>query len=101
MARHADGLLATIEQAADREMDRRIGVRAAQYRRDRDLRRLSAPGHVRDSDGRAVLCWLRAALRAERARALAGHWSYDANRHVMLRAALAAERDRGDVAAAD
>jgi hypothetical protein len=36
---------------------------------------------------------LKRALRAERQRAKAGHWTYDLNRHIALRQALTAERE--------
>jgi hypothetical protein len=38
-----------------------------------------------------VLGKLRSALRAERRRALAGHWSYDLNRHLGLLSAYKGE----------
>jgi hypothetical protein len=41
---------------------------------------------------RAVLRRLARALRAERMRGRAGHWSYDLNRHIALAQAFAAER---------
>ena len=94
MARAASSTLASIERAAERMTARRIEVRASAYRRSSDLSRLRAPGHVQRGDGPVVERWLMAALRAERAKALAGHWSYDVNRHVLLRAALANEQAR-------
>jgi len=39
-----------------------------------------------------VLAKLRRALRAERRRGLAGHWSYDLNRHVGLLSAYRGEQ---------
>jgi len=39
----------------------------------------------------AILASLRRALRAERNRGRAGHWTYDLNRHIALRQAYAAE----------
>jgi len=41
-----------------------------------------------------VLAKLRRALRAERRRALAGHWSYDLNRHLGLLSAYKGELAR-------
>ncbi|WP_245559650.1 hypothetical protein [Amorphus coralli] len=41
---------------------------------------------------RAITRHLERALRAERRRGRAGHWSYDLNRHLALKQALAAER---------
>lgn len=37
---------------------------------------------------------LERALRAERRRGMAGHWTYDLNRHLALKQAVAAERAR-------
>ncbi len=42
----------------------------------------------------AIVAELEAALRAERNRARAGHWTYDLNRHIALRQAYVAERDK-------
>ena len=38
-----------------------------------------------------ILVRLRRALRAERSRGRAGHWSYDLNRHIALKQAYEAE----------
>jgi hypothetical protein len=73
----------------------RAGVRA--YDRARDL-----PALIRTepaaADGpeatEAILARLERALRAERSRARAGHWTYDLNRHIALRQAWLAERAR-------
>ncbi|SDB31151.1 DUF6477 family protein [Bauldia litoralis] len=43
---------------------------------------------------RAILARLARALRAERSRGRAGHWTYDLNRHIGLRQAFEAERRR-------
>ena len=73
------------------------------YVRMRDLPRLIAlwPHELADETlpGRLrVLAKLRSALRTERRRARAGHWSYDLNRHLGLLSAykgeLAALRER-------
>jgi hypothetical protein len=74
---------------------------AAAYVRARDLPRLIAlwPYEIEDEsrDGRRrVLAKLRRALRAERRRVYAGHWSYDLNRHLGLLRAY-----RGELALLD
>lgn len=66
-------------------------------RRQRELMRLLPlwPHEIADESaaGRArVAALLRRALRAERRRGLAGHWSYDLGRHAQLLAAYRAER---------
>jgi len=66
------------------------------YLRVRDLPKLIAlwPRELADEspEGRLhVLGKLRRALRAERRRALSGHWSYDLNRHLGLLSAYKAE----------
>jgi hypothetical protein len=43
---------------------------------------------------RRIVLTLARALRAERARGRAGHWTYDLNRHVGLMQALKAEQER-------
>lgn len=45
-------------------------------------------------EGPSVTARLETALRAERRKARAGHWSYDLNRHIGLLQALKAERLR-------
>ena len=66
------------------------------YDRRRDLARLihldpfkPLPDTAETTD--AILAGLRRALRAERNRGRAGHWTYDLNRHIALRQAYAAE----------
>jgi hypothetical protein len=66
------------------------------YRRARDLPSLLPlwPHELADesAEGRlSVLAKLRRALRAERRRARAGHWSYDLNRHLALLGAYKGE----------
>lgn len=51
-----------------------------------DLADLSAEGR------RTIVRRLERALRAERRRGRAGHWTYDLNRHLALKRALEAER---------
>jgi hypothetical protein len=69
------------------------------YDRRRDLARLihldpfrALPDTSDTTD--AILAGLRRALRAERNRGRAGHWTYDLNRHIALRQAYAAETER-------
>jgi hypothetical protein len=69
---------------------------AAAYVRPRDLPKLIAlwPHELEDSSPegcRRILAKLRRALRAERRRALSGHWSYDLNRHLGLLSAYKGE----------
>ena len=69
---------------------------AAAYTRAQDLPKLLAlwPHELDDvsPDGcRRILARLRRALRAERRRALSGHWSYDLNRHLGLLSAYMGE----------
>ena len=49
-------------------------------------------GDLSESGRRSILRRLARALRAERNRGRAGHWTYDLNRHVALAQAYAAER---------
>lgn len=70
-------------------------LRAADPRRAEDLARLAAlwPHELTDRSipGRLrLLARLRSALREERKRGAAGHWTYDLARHTQL---LAAYRD--------
>ncbi|MBN9022365.1 MAG: hypothetical protein J0H08_09810 [Rhizobiales bacterium] len=67
------------------------------YDRARHLPRVIpvGPDEVADSSPegrRAILRKLARALRAERSRGRAGHWTYDLNRHIALSQAFAAER---------
>jgi hypothetical protein len=69
---------------------------AAAYLRSRDLPKLIAPWpHELEDDSQEgtfrVLAKLRRALGAERRRGLAGHWSYDRNRHLGLLSAYKGE----------
>ncbi len=43
---------------------------------------------------RVIIARLARALRAERNRGRAGHWTYDLNRHIGLKQAFAAEKQR-------
>jgi hypothetical protein len=75
---------------------------AGTYVRARDLPRLIPlwPQELNDEShegGLRVLAKLRRALRAERRRALSGHWSYDLNRHLGLLSAYKGELARNRV----
>ena len=72
---------------------------AKEYLRSRDLPRLISlwPAELADfsaAGSRLILGKLRRALRAERRRGSAGHWSYDLNRHLGLWSAYKAELGR-------
>ncbi len=67
------------------------------YVRQRHLPRILpvGPDEVADESiagRRRILARLAKALRAERNRGRAGHWTYDLNRHIALRQAYLAER---------
>jgi hypothetical protein len=69
---------------------------AAAYVRSRDLPKLIPlwPHELLDHSPEGchrLLMKLRSALRAERRRALSGHWSYDLNRHLGLISAYKGE----------
>ena len=73
-----------------------VAAGAAAYVRSRDLPRLLAlwPHEIEDRTElgrRCLLAKLRRALRTERRRARAGHWSYDLNRHLALLSAYRGE----------
>ncbi len=75
------------------------------YCRARDLPRLLAlwPREIADTSptGQAhMVVKLRQALRAERRRGAAGHWTYDVARHAQLLAAYRAERSEHEKALA-
>lgn len=90
-----DGLHARAGAALQQAV--KAGVKA--YDRRRDL-----PGLIRvmpnsgDSETTAdieeIVARLERALRAERSRARAGHWTYDLNRHIALHQAQLAESQR-------
>jgi hypothetical protein len=70
---------------------------AEAYDRTRHLPRVLpvGPAEIRDktpAGRRAIIRRLARALRAERNRGRAGHWTYDLNRHVALWQAYRAER---------
>jgi len=69
---------------------------ADEYLRERDLPRLIAvwPGEVADQSRTGTIFLIRKlknALRSERQRGRAGHWSYDLGRHLGLAKALKME----------
>lgn len=69
------------------------------YERRRALPRLLpvTDGELATDDAHAarmLVARLARALRSERQRGRAGHWSYDLNRHIALAQALGAERHR-------
>lgn len=73
----------------------RAGVEA--YDRSRHLPRLLPIGPAEIADARpeahrSIVARLARALRAERSRGRAGHWTYDINRHIGLKQAYEAER---------
>lgn len=91
----AESWLAPAKLAVDRTVRAGMG----RYRRERQLPGLIAvnPSSLGDRSIAAaeiILARLRRALRAERRRAKAGHWTYDLNRHIALRQAYAAEAQR-------
>lgn len=82
--------------AAKRIFGTAVTAGAAAYVRERDLPRLLAlwPHEIEDQSDegrRRLLGKLRRALRAERRRAQAAHWSYDLNRHLGLLSAYKGE----------
>lgn len=86
---------------ADRVFATMAEAGAKLYVRSRDLPKLVAlwPKQLADEspEGRLlILRKLRSALRAERRRAIAGHWSYDLNRHLGLLSAYKGEIARAD-----
>lgn len=94
--RHTASRLGRTGSAAKRIFGRSITASAAVYGRSRDLPRLLAlwPHEIEDRTeaGRLhLLAKLRRALRAERRRARANHWSYDLNRHLGLLSAYKGE----------
>lgn len=98
--RPADTTIAVnLRASADSAIGLVIKAGAIAYERRRDLPRLIrlAPEDC-DAQGmdhtRMIVARLQRALRAERNRARAGHWTYDLNRHIALRQAFRAENER-------
>ncbi len=82
--------------AAIRAFGAMTDAEAGLYLRSRDLPCLIALwprelANLSPEGGLHILSKLKRALRAERRRALAGHWSYDLNRHLALMSAYKAE----------
>ena len=75
-----------------------IASGAALYDRSRLSRLIPiGPDEIASDDPlatRRIVLRLARALRGERTRGRAGHWTYDLNRHVGLAQALRAERER-------
>ena len=93
----------TIEPEARRSVTITVDGAVELYDRARHLPRLITigPDEIKDDSPaarRAILTRLARALRAERNRGRAGHWTYDLNRHLGLKQAHAAERQRLGVA---
>ena len=85
-----------IDEAAGSAFDTLITLGSEQYRRKQHLPRvLPIAGElldaVSDTDRRALLARIARALRHERNRGRAGHWTYDLNRHIALAQAYAGE----------
>jgi hypothetical protein len=76
---------------------RAVAAGLAVYRRETMLPRLIPllPSELAETGAgqrRRILARLARALRAERNRGRAGHWTYDLNRHIGLKQAYEAER---------
>jgi hypothetical protein len=88
-----------VQREARRAIDRSIGQGRESYERARMLVRLLplGPDDIAGKEPettRRIVLKLARALRAERARGRAGHWTYDLNRHVALVQAMRAEQQR-------
>ncbi|WEK52539.1 MAG: hypothetical protein P0Y66_11450 [Candidatus Kaistia colombiensis] len=88
---------APIRRRARHAVHAAIGAGIALYRRQTCLPRLLPlpPAELADeSDAarRRIVARLARALRAERMRGRAGHWTYDLNRHIALHQAYEGER---------
>ena len=88
---------AVLRDAAAGALRASVAAGVDAYRRELHLPRLVAldPATLADigpQAHRAILARLARALRSERNRGRAGHWTYDLNRHIALRQAYAAER---------
>ncbi|SER20561.1 hypothetical protein SAMN05216548_11329 [Faunimonas pinastri] len=87
-----------LKEEAKRTVERALQAGAQAYDRTRDL-----PGLIRaeataemlgSEEGVAeILARLERALRSERRKARAAHWTYDLNRHIALRQAYLAEQE--------
>jgi hypothetical protein len=86
-----------LREIASRSVGRVVAAGVEAYDRTRHLQRLIpvGPAEIADRSAkarRAILAKLARALRAERNRGRAGHWTYDLNRHIGLVQAYEAER---------
>ena len=84
-------------RAARRAHAETLRAGAIRYERSRHLPRLirAVPSEYSDDDretAERIIGRLARALAAERRRGRSGHWTYDMNRHIALKQALAAER---------
>lgn len=89
----------TIQQRARHAVDAAIQAGIALYTRQTCLPRLLPllPAELADDSDvarRRIVGRLARALRAERMRGRAGHWTYDLNRHIALHQAYEGERRR-------
>jgi hypothetical protein len=89
----------TIRSTAYRAVDSVITNGSKAYDRGRILPRVLPIGPdelagAEPETTRRIVLKLASALRTERARGRAGHWTYDLNRHVGLMQALKAEQER-------
>lgn len=92
-------LRASLRHRARHAVDTTIQSGIALYRRQTCLPRLLPllPAELADESEtarRRIIARLARALRAERMRGRAGHWSYDLNRHIALHQAYEGERQR-------
>lgn len=90
---------ATIQQRARHAVDAAIQAGIVLYTRQTCLPRLLPllPAELADDSDvarRRIVARLARALRAERMRGRAGHWTYDLNRHIALHQAYEGERRR-------
>jgi hypothetical protein len=86
-----------MQKGARRAIAKTVAAGVDDYQRERCLPGLlpMLPAEVADtSEGtrRRIVARLARALRAERMRGRAGHWTYDINRHIALLQAFQAER---------
>ncbi|MEA2839237.1 MAG: hypothetical protein QOF41_567 [Methylobacteriaceae bacterium] len=93
-----------LHRQACRTIDGVIDAGREIYERGRMLLRLLpvGPDEIAGAEPettRRIVLKLARALRTERARGRAGHWTYDLNRHLGLAQALKAERERLSAAA--
>ena len=88
-----------IRLTAYRAVDAVIATGCASYDRGRMLPRVLpvGPDEIAGAEPettRRIVLKLARALRIERARGRAGHWTYDLNRHIGLMQAMKAEQER-------